>query len=233
MTRTLGLSIKAARLRKALKQRDIAEHLGVTRAAVGQWEAGTNEPSSQNLMKLNELLSLDLLNSSLEDKRNNSFVAMLHKSFKTIPGVISGPRKGFSIGVSKMITGDRGIVKTLNHSIISEWVRDFDIFRDIPNVYAVVFYTRSMSPKYEMEDIAYIDPDLEPTVGDYGVFTIRPQGDAEASDQEIFRRLIFRDERRMILSTLKPEQGEEFAAEQVISMSRAIREAELFQDSGK
>ena len=53
---TLGESIRELRKRRGLSQEKLAEQMGVSRQAVTKWEAGQSAPSSENLLRLAELL---------------------------------------------------------------------------------------------------------------------------------------------------------------------------------
>ena len=48
----LHMRIKRAREGAGLSQRSLAEHLGVTPGAVGQWESGAKKPGRDNLMAI-------------------------------------------------------------------------------------------------------------------------------------------------------------------------------------
>lgn len=46
---TLGEKIRDCRIRAGLSQEKLAEHMDVTRQAVGKWETGQSAPSAENL----------------------------------------------------------------------------------------------------------------------------------------------------------------------------------------
>ncbi len=62
----LGAKIRAARIAAGLSQKELAEELGVTQAAVSQWERGLVEPGIGHFLHMVGLLGLSLL--ELEDK---------------------------------------------------------------------------------------------------------------------------------------------------------------------
>lgn len=67
----LSDNIKKAREKQGFSQEYIADKLNVSRQAVSKWETGQSEPSTQNLLKLAEVLKVDaniLLNESRERK---------------------------------------------------------------------------------------------------------------------------------------------------------------------
>ena len=55
----IGEAIKAARKMRGLHSRDIAEKLGTSVGAVGNWERGANVPSAGNLFAVAEFLQID------------------------------------------------------------------------------------------------------------------------------------------------------------------------------
>jgi transcriptional regulator with XRE-family HTH domain len=50
--RTMGLRIKACRVEKDLSQTELAKRLGVTKAAVSQWETDRSSPEMDTLRRL-------------------------------------------------------------------------------------------------------------------------------------------------------------------------------------
>lgn len=52
--------IREARLRKALTQEEVARKMGVTQAAVSQWETGVTIPQTRDLLKLSEVLGVSV-----------------------------------------------------------------------------------------------------------------------------------------------------------------------------
>ena len=57
-TQTLGERIRAARQAAGLSQEKLAERLGLTRPAVTKWESGQSAPSTENLLRLAEVLGV-------------------------------------------------------------------------------------------------------------------------------------------------------------------------------
>lgn len=52
--------LKELRLKKRLKQQELAEILGIKRNTYSDWENGKTEPSYENLVKLADLLEVSL-----------------------------------------------------------------------------------------------------------------------------------------------------------------------------
>lgn len=61
------------RLRKGIQQKELALELGVTNAAVSNWEKGRSDPSGERLKRLSEIFEVDplvILGQSSEQKQN-------------------------------------------------------------------------------------------------------------------------------------------------------------------
>ncbi len=52
--------VKKARLRAKKSQQEVADHTGVTRGAVAQWEAGITRPRPEKLEQLKNFVGLDV-----------------------------------------------------------------------------------------------------------------------------------------------------------------------------
>ena len=57
---TLGSRIREARKRLRFSASEVARQVGVSRAAVGQWETDASEPAAGNLRKLAQILEVEL-----------------------------------------------------------------------------------------------------------------------------------------------------------------------------
>ncbi len=78
----LGRRLKAAREASELRQEDVAKHLGVSRSAVAQMEAGNRTVSAIELEKLAYLFGRDLRGLISEDYREGDAITAL---FRCIP----------------------------------------------------------------------------------------------------------------------------------------------------
>lgn len=67
MNDSIGRRLKAARVKKGLSQAELAERIGVSQAAIGQWERGQYAPRGKNLNALNEVLGPDLVLEESQD----------------------------------------------------------------------------------------------------------------------------------------------------------------------
>ena len=58
VTKSLGETLKAHRLRCKMTQEFVAESIGVSRQAVSKWEVGASDPSTSNLFALAKLFGV-------------------------------------------------------------------------------------------------------------------------------------------------------------------------------
>ena len=54
----IGQMIRDARIRKGMTQADLADNIGVSQGAVGQWEQGMTTPRPRHIVKLSALLEI-------------------------------------------------------------------------------------------------------------------------------------------------------------------------------
>ena len=69
------LNIRKIRKSKKISQKSIASLIGVTQAAVSQWESGKTTPTAQNLIDLARILDCttdDILITDKEYERNDN-----------------------------------------------------------------------------------------------------------------------------------------------------------------
>ena len=54
----IGQMIRLARIKKGMTQADLAETIGVSQGAVGQWENGMTIPRPKHIVRLSSLLDI-------------------------------------------------------------------------------------------------------------------------------------------------------------------------------
>ena len=54
----IGQMIRLARIKKGMTQADLAETIGVSQGAVGQWENGMTIPRPKHIVRLSSLLEI-------------------------------------------------------------------------------------------------------------------------------------------------------------------------------
>lgn len=176
MSKLLGAALRQARQWKKLSQSDVAKHLEVSRAAVGQWEAGENAPATLNLIKLCKYLEIDV-SAAMQGLAQHDMFA----------GVQAGPtppfdKAGFDTLIAKMGTGNIDILRTT-----AEGQSDFRIYEEIVGSVArpaglantiggIAIYVvgQNMAPRYNEGDLVFLTGSRTPSLNDYVL--IRMQG---------------------------------------------------------
>ena len=64
----LGERVRKARISKGMSQRELAGELGLTQAAISQFEKGQRLPTHKNLRKMSYILDLDVTELAGEDQ---------------------------------------------------------------------------------------------------------------------------------------------------------------------
>lgn len=92
----VGSSIHALRKQKGFTQGDLAEKVGVSRAAISQFELGDTTPSTETQKKLSDVLGFDLSNitdiSSPPDEANDQNIALSYYPISSYPALASACR---------------------------------------------------------------------------------------------------------------------------------------------
>ena len=64
----LGGRLRKARISKGMSQRELADKLGLTQAAICQFEKGQRSPTPQNVRNLANILDIDLVDLAGDDE---------------------------------------------------------------------------------------------------------------------------------------------------------------------
>lgn len=83
--KNIGQVIRDARNGRGLSQAELAEMVGVSQAAIGQWERGTFTPRGRNLKILSEVLDVPLRPMLLPPALEDAVAANLNREDKDIP----------------------------------------------------------------------------------------------------------------------------------------------------
>lgn len=81
----LSERIRKLRELKGLNKRELAEKLGVTNSAVGQYEKGVSKPSAKILLKLNEVLGYDFIQNKELTEDNTLTVPKISDTSRGAP----------------------------------------------------------------------------------------------------------------------------------------------------
>jgi transcriptional regulator with XRE-family HTH domain len=213
MSKKLGEALRLARKDKKLTQGEVATHLGVTRAAVGQWEAGDNAPSTNNLMKICAYLQIDMA-SALEGVAQHDMFAGLHvpsnwqnetRQPENHPSSrYSHMRDGSGpIPILKSFPGGKADF-LIDDDIIGFAARPIGLEQAL-GAKAVYMVGTTMEPKFDEGDILFVGTMRTPSIGDSVL--VRMQSAEGAPSACYLRQLIARSEGKITLRQFNPSKN--------------------------
>lgn len=227
----LGEIIRTARTFRNLKQKDVADAFGITRPAVGNWEA-EGGPHRDKMPKLAELLGIDLdaaLNGELvytdwpssKSERPVSNARIPEKAPAPNLVRLKGPR---NVPVYGTGSGGKGGDFRFNGQRIDNAPRPPGI-QDRQGVYVIYVVGDSVSPRYEDGDPIYVDPHRRPAPRDYVVIEL--WGEDDEPGEAYVKRLVSRSGGKIIVEQHTPPAELTFKEADVKELHRVIPWTEL------
>lgn len=212
MSNDLGSALRDARLKMRLSQEQVAEIIGVSRPAYGQWESGAKSPSIENLDKASQALSLNLhaLMKLLPYRRklvpmpwrseaeNEMLAAMSGTSLQKEGEPILEPRPEFIepppfsqlrldipvYGFAAGASGEESDDQFYMNGQIANYVRRPPGIVNLRGVFGVYVRGESMAPKYEPGELVFATSAQQPAIGDYVVIELHAlNSDSEFNDE--------------------------------------------------
>ena len=156
---TLGEQIKAARKEKRLSLQQLAQQLGVTVAAVSQWETGASNPSNKNRAKLSSMLNISAQEMlGVYSELPATVVRDVGSNIRPIDFT------GDAVPVFWHRVGEDGVLHIEKRPV--NLVPRTDYLRFSQYAFGLEVMHDSMSPAYERRDIAIMNPDRPVVAGD-------------------------------------------------------------------
>jgi phage repressor protein C with HTH and peptisase S24 domain len=222
LSHRIGVAIKTARKQRGFVQRNIAEHVGIAVAAVGQWEIGASRPSFDNLVKTAEKLRVDptaLGRGELVflDGENLGDAEMVAEIAPPAMGPMDLEVRGASFG------GDDGDF-TFNGEV-NGFVRRPPGIANLRNVFALHVLSTSMVPKFEPGELIIVGG-REPVPGDHVVIEMFPENEGEAG-KSFVKKLIRRTAKEIVVEQYNPVKEITFDRFAVKALWRVIPTKEL------
>lgn len=150
---TLGTRIKLKRSEKKLTQQKLADLVGVSKTSIIYWEKDENTPKHESLMALSTHLSVapDWLLTGRYSLALDNNVDLSRKI----------PLEGRPVPViSWVAAGSFSPVETvIKDAEVDEWLPPNK--KCGPNGYGLIVTGVSMSPKFEINDRIYVNPDIQ------------------------------------------------------------------------
>ncbi|WP_345819902.1 helix-turn-helix transcriptional regulator [Methylobacterium fujisawaense] len=197
MPQSLSYVIRHAREAAGLTQQALGSMLGVSRAAIGQWESGAHEPSTENLIAVCRALGVDV-DSAVKGIVKPTMPAEAGPE-PTIDRLSAADSFRLLGGLAKQVFenkykyADKFIELFACHTIdndqhtyisaqpFSPYPRPFSL-RDTPDAYAVLLADNYLAPKYEENEIIYVSKIRPAKKGDYVLVRTGKHADLKRPD---------------------------------------------------
>lgn len=225
--KTIGDRVRLARTQKGLTQQQLADHFGIARVSVTQWENNTTQPGSDKLIGLTELLGGDaewyITGKGLppiSDPLKTSILQMTQSKRAPAdkPNAVIGEKvegDGVMVPVYGQAVGGLDGQFLMNGSILYSVMAPPQIAK-IAGAYGVQISGDSMFPRYEDGEVAFVDPRRRVKKGDYVVAQI--QFDEHEPPHAYVKRFVRHNAEELVLSQFNPPKELTFDHDQVVSV---------------
>lgn len=223
MKQDVGTVIRTARKARGLVQKDVAKELGVTTAAVGQWERGENSLTMENLRGIGVVLGIDPSAAFqgelryIEENPELVEVEQVSEPAQQNFGPRDVPIQAIAIG------GDDDEFEFVGDVI--DYARRPPGIAHLKNVFAVHILGTSMSPRFEPGELTYCGG-RQALPGDDVVIELHPR-QGETSRPGLVKRLVQRTAKEVIVRQFNPATELRYPASQVKTVHRIIPWKEL------
>jgi phage repressor protein C with HTH and peptisase S24 domain len=207
---TLGERIKIARtaLTPKVTQKQIAEHFGIERVNVTQWEGDTTRPDGYRIPELAKLLQVSeewLREGSGAGPTQSAARPSVSRSKPTTPPVIIPGQElvaqnGESLPVYAAARGGEGHILVTFDEI--ERVKMPTVLQGVKGGYGLLVAGDSMVPVYHPGDTLLVHPHLQPARGYNHVFYHRPPHGGE--EEAVVKELVAFNDREWTLKQWNP-----------------------------
>jgi transcriptional regulator with XRE-family HTH domain len=240
MTTLLGKALRSARAEKRWTQQQVADALGITRVAVGQWEKGETQPSTANLLAVCKLLGLDVAAASGGTVQYRRVVSP-HPDDQTrvrLQPVIrdrregregSDPLSGLSAIFKEVPIVETGLDFTKRPGLIFNkstpgsflmklnpvgYMKTPPGFQSAQGLFAMYVPTSAMSPRFDLGELIFIQSGRPPAPGEYVIATLN-EADEDDADIQVCRIFLLTSRGADAI------KGETFAPHSTVSIKRS------------
>ncbi len=223
LSKKIGNAIRTARKQRGLVMKDVAEAIGVTIGAVGNWERGANVQTMENLRLVANFLKLDLMALNRGELKYLDEAQLADAEIITDPGPVpTGPMDVELLGVAA--AGDDGDF-TINGNGMG-YVRRPPGLVGLKNVFALNVISDSMVPRYDPGELIYCGG-RPPVAGDHVVIEMYPD-DGASIGKAYVKKLVRRTSSEIQCYQYNPARELTFDAYRVKHIWRIIPPRELF-----
>lgn len=212
----LGKAIRAARKKAKLSQPELGKRLGVSKAAVSQWETGRNMPDPRKLPDILKVLNLDPRlaigggeigeNAELLPRDSHANITDAPSDVRRESGAPELPSRADlrrTIPVLGVAAAGAAGDFTMNDGTPIAYALETQAISGRQDVFALFVQNDSMVPWREPGQLVYVDAHQPPKITDYVVVEMKPEpGSAERA--AYLKRLVGRSGHVLRLEQFNP-----------------------------
>ncbi len=224
MENGFGKRLRDARKAARLTIQAVADNLGVSYPAVQQWEVGKTFPATENLIKLRQLLGVDLTNAGESPKLYEPEPNARFESDPVFLPTSNNPRDLEELGATMAGDAEDESAFEMNGQVIDLVKRPPGLMHR-RDVFALRVTNVSMYPKYEDGERIYLEK-RKPAVGDYVVIELHAKEEGRPGKSYI-KKLLAANSNLVTVEQFNPHGILNFGRHEIKGLFRVIPQNEL------
>lgn len=227
MSKNMGSILRRARKAKKLTQGAVAIELGISDAAVSQWESDATRPDRDRLSALARLYDLDLStvlgesNGVHDDMRSNTSRSL--DAVSSLPQLSDLPRDVPVRGTAAVLQG--GFVMSVS---VVDFVRRPPGIAHRKDSYAIYMSDDSMVPWRKTRAPLYLEAISAPVAGDHIIVELR-DGETPEGRRSVVRLVVSATAKTLRLRQYNPLKETDIERRGIIAMHRVLEWEELLR----
>jgi len=224
--KNLGAILRRARKAKKLTQAAVATKLGISYAAVSQWESDDTRPERDRLYALAQLYDLDLATVLGAPDGNEELRSNISRSLdagSSLPQFTDLPRDVPVRGTTAAIQG--GFVMSVS---VVDFVRRPPGIAHRKDAYSVYLSDDSMVPWRKARAPLYLEPLTSPVAGDHIIVELREDETAEGR-RAVVRLVVSATAKTLRLRQYNPLKEIDIERKNIALMHRCLEWEELLR----
>lgn len=212
---------------KKFTQEELANLVGVTKAAVTQWELGQTPPHKSRRAAIAAALQCSeewlFAEPRAQTASQSGEPGYLKRSSGPTKLLVPSPRGASTLPIRGTIANPAGDFSFTGQ--VTDYRRRPPAMADSQFAYAFVMRGFAMAPIWEEGDLVYVDPGRPIQIGGYAVIELQPNEDGRSA--VIVRRVMFRNADTIELWQASPDKRYSISAGDVAHMHRVLRGEDL------
>lgn len=223
MENEFGQRLRAARKSAKMSIAALAERVGVSYPAAQQWETGKTFPSTENLLKLRNILAVDLTGSAQAELYDAEPNAVFEPGPVMLP-VMDGPRDVEELGATMAGDAEDESAFEMNGQVVDRIKRPPGLMHR-KDVFALRVTNVSMYPRFEHGERLFLEK-RPAGVGEYVVIELHPREEG-APGKSYIKKLIASGAGKVTVEQFNPYGVLDFSRHEIKQMLRVIPQNEL------